>query len=213
MKKLILFIMGPQGSGKDTQADLLSKEYKIPTISAGGLLRAEVKRGTELGKEIDSYISKGYIVPTRIIYNLLMREIEKESCKNGFILNGYPRNTEQAEMIKGKIEPTAVILLNIPDEIAISRITHRRICPKCGKVFIVKNNKPEYCDVCHVKLVKREDDKEEIVKKRLKLYHEKTEPLKEIYKDKLEIIDGTKTIREVFEEIKSRVEKRIEGEK
>ncbi len=209
MKKLILFIMGPQGSGKDTQAELLSKEFKIPTFSAGGLLRDEIKRRSPLSDEINSYISKGFIVPTRIIYQLIMNKINQPECERGFILNGYPRNKEQAEAIKGKIEPTFVILLDIPDKIAIERISHRMICPRCGRVYTVKDpNKDNYCEVCHVKLVRRDDDKEEIIKKRLELYHKETEPLKDIYKDKLLIIDGTKSVKEVFNDIKNKITKK-----
>ena len=206
MRKLILFIMGPQGSGKDTQAELLSKRFKIPTFSAGGLLREEIKNKSSLSDEINSYISKGFIVPTRIIYQLIMNKINQPECERGFILNGYPRNREQAEAIKGKIEPTFVILLDIPDKVAIERISHRMICPKCGRVYTVKDpSKQDYCEVCHAKLVRREDDREEVIKKRLELYHKETEPLKEIYKSKLLLIDGTNNVVEVFNDIKDKI--------
>ncbi len=210
MKKLILFIMGPQGSGKDTQAELLSKEFNIPTFSAGGLLREEIKKKSPLSDEINSYISKGFIVPTNIIYQLIMNKIKRPECKDGFILNGYPRNKEQAEAIRGKVEPTFVILLDIPDEVAVERISHRMICPKCGRVYTVKDpSEDNYCEVCHVKLVRRDDDKEDIIKKRLELYHKETEPLKEIYKSRLLIIDGTKSVKEVFNDIKERINKEL----
>ena len=210
MEKLVLFLMGPQGSGKDTQANLLSKYYKIPTFSAGELLREEVKKATKLGKEIDGYISKGHIVPTKIIYNLIIEKVNSPECNNGFILNGYPRNIDQAKVIEGKIKPTAVILLDIPDNIAVERLSHRMICPKCGKIFFIKDTtKPAYCDTCKVQLVRRNDDKPEIIKERLRLYHEDTEPLKEFYKHELLIIDGTKSIQQVFKDTVGEINKRF----
>ncbi len=210
MDKLILFLMGPQGSGKDTQANLLSKHYGIPTFSAGELLRDEVKKGTQLGKEINEFISKGHIVPTKIIYNLIIEKVDSPECNEGFILNGYPRNIEQAKAIEGKIKPTFIILLDIPDDVAIERLSHRMICPKCGKIFFIKDTtKPAYCDSCNVPLVRREDDKPEVIKERLRLYHEDTEPLKEFYKDNLIVIDGTKSVQQVFEGTISEINKRF----
>ncbi len=202
--KGIFFILGPQGSGKDTQANLLSEKLGIPTFSAGGLLRERAKQSDELGKKISKMLLTGNLLPTKLIFGLIKERSEKPECKNGFILNGYPRNKEQEEIIEGKIRPDFVIFIEIPDEISIKRISSRMICPKCGRVYIVKDTeKTPVCEVCHVPLVRREDDKPEIIKRRLSVYHKETEPLKEIYKKRgvLVEIDGTPSIEKVFNSI------------
>jgi len=203
---MIIFILGPQGSGKDTQSELLSKKLGVPYFSTGELLRKRAKVDDELGNKINKILLAGELVPADIVVDILEERIKQDDCKNGFILNGYPRNMEQARMIEGRIEPDKVVFLEIPDDVALKRITSRMQCPKCGKVFIVKDYNPKnppVCDVCNVPLMRRPDDELEIVKRRLKIYHERTEPLKDYYKKKgvLVIVDGTPSIEEVFESL------------
>ncbi len=199
-----LMIVGPQGSGKGTQAKLISEKYNIPHISTGDLLRAAVKDETEVGKQIKDILGRGELVPDEIVINLIKDKL-KESDK-GFILDGFPRNLEQAKALDKITQLDKVIDVIISDKESVKRISGRRSCPKCGSVFHITTNQPkkeDVCDNCGEGLVQRDDDKEEVIKKRLQIYHEQTSLLEDFYRNEeiLEEIDGEQPIEKVFEDI------------
>ncbi|MEM4330682.1 MAG: nucleoside monophosphate kinase [Candidatus Pacearchaeota archaeon] len=201
--KILLF--GPQGSGKGTQAELLSKKLGVPSISVGDLLR---NTKGKLKEKIDSILKEGKLVPTEIVVEILKKRIKKDDCKKGFIIDGFPRNLEQAESIKKIFSPDKVIELVLSEEECIKRITGRRICSKCGKNFNIytelKPKKEGICDFCGGELKIREDDLDEkAIKRRLEIYYKETKPLLEFYKDKLVSIDGKGTAEEVFRRIEN----------
>ena len=198
--------MGPQGSGKGTQADTLSQKLGAPHISTGEIFRENIKNRTELGKKIDSIVKSGALVPDKITNEITKQRLEQKDCSNGFILDGFPRNLTQAEFLDKVKEIGLVLEVWISDEEAIKRISQRRTCPKCQKVYHLIYNPPknnEICDECGQKLIVREDDREEAVKNRLKIYHEQTKPLIDYYKAKgaYEQIDGMPPIPEVTAQI------------
>lgn len=198
-----IILLGPQGSGKGTQAGLLSKKLNVPKITTGDILRDNEKEGTKLGKLASSYMNKGKLIPDETINKIVEERLNKENCKKGFVLDGYPRNVKQAEMLKKMTDIDFVIEIAISDKEAIKRISGRRSC-KCGEVYHISYNPskvPETCDKCGSRLFQRDDDKEELVKKRLEIYHKETEPLTEFYKDKHIRIDGEQSIEKVFEDI------------
>ncbi len=204
-----IIFLGPPGAGKGTQAEKLAENLGIPKISTGDILREAVTRGTELGKKAKSYMDKGELVPDGIILGIIEEAIDG---KESFILDGFPRNINQAraldEMLSRKgLDITHVIFLDVPDDEIVKRIAYRRICLNCGAVYNLIFDPPredEICDVCGSKLVQREDDKEEVVKNRLKVYRENTESLIRIYEDRgiLRRIDGIGDREEIFRRIR-----------
>ncbi len=198
--------MGPQGSGKGTQADILSEKLGIPHISTGEIFRENIKNQTELGKKIEQIVKSGALVPDEITNEITKQRLEQEDCANGFILDGFPRNLPQTEFLDKVKEMGLILEVWISDEEATKRISQRRTCLKCQRVYHLIYNPPkndEICDECGQKLVIREDDREETVKNRLKIYHEQTKPLIDYYKAKgvYEKIDGMPPIPEVTEQI------------
>jgi len=211
MNKLYKIIMlGPQGSGKGTQAELLAKKLNIPNISIGQLLRNEIEKKTETGKQAQKYMNKGQLVSNSIAHKLAKNRITQPDCENGFIFDGFPRILIQAKFIETVTNITHVILVDISDEEAIDRLTGRRTCPKCGKIYHIKFNAPKkegICDKCAEKLEIREDDTEQAIRKRLKIYHAETEEVVEYYKEKniLIEINGEQSIEKVKQDIFSSV--------
>jgi len=209
---MILILLGAPGVGKGTQGVLISKEYGIPQISTGDILRKEVKEETELGRKAKQYMDKGELVPDDIIIDMMEKRIKEDDCKNGFILDGFPRTTAQAEAFdemlkKNSLNLDKVLLIDVPEEEIVERLTGRRVCPNCGAVYHIKNNPPKQegiCDKCGSKLIQRDDDTEEVVRNRLEVYKKSTMPLVEYYEkqQKLVRIDGTGEIEEIFERIK-----------
>ncbi|MBU0979975.1 MAG: adenylate kinase [Nanoarchaeota archaeon] len=194
-----LVMMGVQGCGKGTQAELISKKFKILHISTGDLLRDEVASKSELGKEAEGFMNKGLLVPDKVLLGMLKGRLSE---LDGFILDGYPRNREQAEALSGITELDGAIEIGVSDREAIKRISGRRSC-KCGAVYHVFYNppgRPNICDRCGKPLFQRDDDQEDAVAKRVALYHEKTEPVLKFYEEKgiLHKIDGEQAIEEVF---------------
>jgi len=185
---MILTILGAPGAGKGTLASALAQKLSIPTISTGALLRDEIASGSELGKYIDSLISDGNFVPDDVIVKMLSQRLEKEDCKNGYILDGFPRNEDQAKHLTDYgINLTKALLLSVSDDVIISRLTGRRECSSCRKTYHIKDFPPKkegICDVCGSPLRIRSDDDEQIIKKRLKIYHEETEPLISFFENK-----------------------------
>ena len=210
---MFLILLGPPGAGKGTQAQLITKEFGIPQISTGDILRAEVRKGTDLGQKVKSIMEAGKLVSDDLIIKIIEKRIQEPDCKNGFILDGFPRTIGQAEALSQLLkklgpEKLKVLEFQIPDDVIVKRITNRRVCSKCGKVFNLLLNPPPpdgKCDVCGGAIIQRSDDTEEVVRKRLKEYHEKTEPLIDYYKNmgKLHIIHANRSIEAVFEEVKT----------
>lgn len=185
-----LIFLGPPGAGKGTQSARIIDDYKVVQISTGDLLRAAVKAGTALGKEAKVYMDGGQLVPDQLIINMMKERFESDDCKNGFILDGFPRTTAQAEALDAmlenelKTEVTHIISLEVDDEVVVKRNTGRRVCPKCGSTYHIKFNPPKEggkCDNDGETLVHRDDDQEDTIRKRLGVYHETTELLKNYY--------------------------------
>jgi adenylate kinase len=209
---VILVFLGPPGAGKGTQAKLLSQRMGFLHLSTGDLLREAVKNQTPLGKKAKEYMDRGELVPDGLIVQLIEETMPKDG---NVILDGFPRTVNQAlaleEMLKGKGEKISkVLFFDVPDEVIIDRLSGRRVCSKCGAVYHVKYNPPKVegmCDLCGGSLVQRDDDREEVVKKRLEVYRKQTQPLIEFYQDRGIIyrLDAEKGVEELFEEVKGLV--------
>lgn len=212
MKKELIFLGAP-ASGKGTQTDILSKHLGFPHVDTGSLLRAAIKAQTPAGLEAQKYMDQGRLVPIYVVGEIIKNRLSEDDCKNGYILDGYPRSMEQAEIlneINAEIdkEPVdfRVIYFDIQGEILIERIVNRRSCPKCGKIYNLKFLKPEnenLCNECGVELIQRKDDTEETARARFSTYFEQTAPLIEYYEKmgKLYKIDANGTIKEVWQRL------------
>jgi len=210
---LKIAMFGSQGSGKGTQAEMLAKKYNLPVLSTGEVLRTEIKNKTELGKLADALINKGQLVPDESINGIVLGEISTPKYQSGFILDGYPRNMNQLEVLEKDIGLDLVILLEIKDEEVQERLASRRVCSKCGAIYNVLNKPPRQngiCDVCEGHLVTRDDDQPEAIAKRLQIYHTETEPLINYYekRGKLIKVNGIGTIEKIFENIVEEIEKK-----
>ncbi len=183
-----IVLLGPPAAGKGTQAAILSEFYKIPAISTGSIIRHEINAGTELGIKATSYIDAGQLVPDELAMDIIKKRITADDCKNGYILDGFPRTVAQAEAAEEiGIKINKVILLEVSDDEVALRITGRRECTNCNAVYHTVYNPPKkenVCDRCGSELYCREDDNQETVRKRLAVYHELTEPLKAYYQGK-----------------------------
>lgn len=212
-KKLKLALFGPQGSGKGTQAEMLAKKYNLPALSTGDIFRSEIKKQTELGKLAESLINGGRLVPDEITDKIVLGELAKEKYKNGFILDGYPRNIDQLTSLEKNVGLDLAIEIVINDDEVVKRLASRRVCSKCGAIYNISNKPPRkegVCDLCGGKIEARKDDRLEAIKKRLAIYHEETEPIIEYYsgKGKLKRVDGAGSIEKVFEEIVRGIEEK-----
>ena len=183
-----LILLGPPAAGKGTQAERLSEKFDIPSISTGEMIRSEIARDTKLGREAAKLINGGNLVPDKVIIGMIKARIAEDDCKNGFILDGFPRTVVQAEAAESLgIEIDKVICITAPDSEIVRRISGRRICEDCGEGYHMIYDRPEkegVCSKCGGKLICRDDDTEETVKVRLSVYHEKTEPLIKYYAKK-----------------------------
>ena len=181
-----LVLMGPPGAGKGTQGEILSKRLGINTISTGVMLRTAIKEQTEIGKSVEKLINAGKLVPDDVMVELIKERLQKPDCADGFILDGFPRTTAQAEALTNSgITIDKVLSLEVDDEKIVERLSSRRECSKCGAPYNVISNKPENegkCDKCGGQLIQRADDNPDTIKNRLNVYHEQTEPIKEYYK-------------------------------
>ncbi|WP_071028072.1 adenylate kinase [Peptoniphilus raoultii] len=206
-----LVILGPPGAGKGTQADYIIKKYNIPHISTGDIFRENIKNKTELGNKAKSYMDKGLLVPDELVIDLVEDRLNKEDCENGFLLDGFPRTVAQAVSLDAILDKkdkalTKVINIDVKPEILVERAVGRRVCKSCGATYHIKFNPPKVegiCDKDNEKLIQRQDDTEETVKTRIKVYFEQTAPLIDYYKAQslLLNIDGQKDIDKVFEDI------------
>ena len=207
MKRLIL--LGPPGAGKGTQADLLCKEFNIPKISTGDMLREAIANQTDLGKEVSSILDSGALVSDEIIGSLLEERLSNDDCASGYLLDGVPRTLGQASILERmEIEFTNVIEIKVDDEVIVNRMSGRRVHPQSGRNYHIDFNPPKkegLDDLTNEPLIQREDDKPETVLKRLDVYHEETKPLSDFYKKVSEggslvysSVDGSKSVTEVF---------------
>lgn len=182
-----LILMGAPGAGKGTQSAKISEKYNIPAVSTGDMLRAAVKAGTEFGLSAKEYMDAGKLVPDEVVVGIVKDHLSTEACKNGFILDGFPRTIPQAEALeKMGVKIDVVLSIEVPDEKIIARMSGRRVC-SCGASYHVEYIKPRVdgiCDKCGSKLYIRDDDREETVANRLKTYHAQTEPLKDFYAER-----------------------------
>lgn len=215
-KPLVIIMMGPPGAGKGTQAVELAEKMHIPHISTGDLFRENLSQNTELGKKAKGFIDKGNLVPDDLVIDMLFDRINKNDCKNGFILDGFPRTVEQAKALDQKMgDKFKVVSLNleIDDQPLIERITGRLMCKSCGAPYHQKFMPPKVagvCDKCKGPLYQRTDDTEQVVKERLSVYHKQTEPVIEYYAKKpglLHQIDSRKNKDVVFKELVETVQK------
>jgi adenylate kinase len=201
-------LLGPPGAGKGTQAKQISKSFHIPHISTGDIFRKNISEKSELGLKAKGYMDKGLLVPDELTIEIVKNRLAEDDCKNGFLLDGFPRTVKQAEaldlFLSKKID--AALLIEVPRENILDRMTGRRVCPVCGVSYHVKFNPPKIedkCDKCGSTLIQRKDDIEETVKARLDVYYDQTEPLVSYYKlsGVLRTVDGTNDIGIVFKEI------------
>ena len=184
-----IIMLGAPGAGKGTIATRLEEKYHLPHVSTGDLFRENIKNNTALGQEAKSYIDKGQLVPDSVTINMLLDRISKDDCRNGFILDGFPRNLAQADGLKNALSEKSqkidlAILMNAADEDIIKRLSGRRVCEGCGAPYHIETLKPKVdgvCDKCGGKLIQRKDDTEEVIKERLKVYHEQTQVLIDYY--------------------------------
>lgn len=212
-----LVLLGPPGAGKGTQASEIVKKYSIPHISTGDILRKNISEGTELGKEAKDYMDKGSLVPDNLVVALIKERLKESDCKDGFLLDGFPRTVEQADALDTELKSLdykldKVLNIDVNKDALIERITGRRICKDCGATFHINFNPPKEegkCDKCEGELAQRADDTEETVTNRIGVYSEQTEPLISYYEEKgiIANINGDQDIDKVFSEIVSVLEK------
>ena len=206
-----IIMLGAPGAGKGTQAKMIADKYGVPHISTGDIFRANIKNGTELGMEAKKYMDQGLLVPDELTVRILLDRVAQDDCKNGYVLDGFPRTIPQAEVLDSELTKLGdhidyAINVDVPDENIVNRMSGRRACLKCGATYHIVYAAPKkenICDTCGEALVLRDDDKPETVSKRLKVYHEQTQPLIDYYTKQgvLKTVDGTCALDEVFKAI------------
>jgi adenylate kinase len=215
VSELNLILLGPPGAGKGTQAARLTEDFHLPYIATGDMLRAAVKGGTELGKKAKEYMDRGDLVPDDLIIEMILACMEGPECADGFLLDGFPRNPQQAESLDEAMEKkgraiTAVLLIDVPDDEVVKRISGRRVCQKSGHVYNIYSDPPKregVCDQDGSRLIQRDDDAEDVVRNRLTVYHEQTAPLVAFYEDRgaLKRFDGLRSPTEVHDHIRATI--------
>lgn len=205
--------MGPPGAGKGTQAERLVDDFGLPYYATGDILRAAVKEETELGSKAKEYMDRGDLVPDQLIFDVVIERLDSDEAADGFLLDGFPRTTEQAELLGASLDArgrrlTTALLIEVPDQEVIRRLSGRRICVKSGHVYHVEFDPPKnesVCDQDGSRLVQRDDDKPETIQKRLDVYHDQTEPLIDYYERRglLRRFDGTRSPEEVHDHIRA----------
>lgn len=204
-------MLGAPGAGKGTQAKMIADQYKIPHVSTGDIFRANIKSGTELGMEAKKYMDQGLLVPDELTVKILLDRVAKEDCKNGYVLDGFPRTIPQAEVLDKALceigdQIDYAIDVDVPDENIVKRMGGRRACVGCGATYHIEHIPPKkegICDTCGMELILRDDDKPETVQNRLSVYHNQTQPLIDFYEKKgiLRTVDGTQDMKDVFDAI------------
>ncbi len=203
-----IIMLGAPGAGKGTQAKMIAEKYQIPHVSTGDIFRANIKNGAELGREAKKYMDQGALVPDELTVKILLDRVAQPDCKNGYVLDGFPRTIPQAEVLDRALSELGdavdyAVNVDVPDENIVRRMSGRRACLSCGATYHVEHIPPKQegvCDVCGQPLVLRDDDKPETVKNRLRVYHEQTQPLIDFYSEKgiLRTVDGTVDMKDVF---------------
>ena len=204
-----LIFLGPPGAGKGTQATGVSTKLNVPHISTGDMFRSAIKNRTRTGLEAQRYMDNGQLVPDSVVIDMVRERLAMDDCKNGYLLDGFPRTVEQAEALESIASPDAVINIAVPDERLLSRLTGRRVCGKCQGTFHVSKLADEkVCPVFGGELIHRDDDKPETIKKRLSVYHEQTAPLIGYYtgNGKLKTVDGDNRPEDVLKAILASLE-------
>ena len=210
MMPVKIILLGPPGAGKGTQAKSISNKYSIPHISTGDIFRKNISENTPLGIEAKSYMDNGQLVPDEVTINMVKDKLQQEDCKQGYLLDGFPRTVSQAEALQDFLDSRnesldTALLIEVPRDFILERMTGRRVCPSCGASYHIKFNPAANgkCELCGSDVVQRKDDTEETVKERLDVYEKQTQPLIDFYKDKnlLSTVDGTQAINKVFESI------------
>lgn len=211
-----VILLGPPGSGKGTQGDLVGEKYGYPKISTGDILRLEVQEGSPLGKKAKAVMDQGDLVSDDIVVEIVKKRILKPDCRKGYVLDGFPRNVSQAQELEEMEGNHAEIVMNLSltEKALISRLSARRVCFRCGAVYNLLARHPKKdgsCDVCQSKLIQRQDDRPGVIKERLRVYHRQTEPLIGYYKEKkvYHRIDGEGKIEAIFDEISSILDRDI----
>ena len=206
-----IIMLGAPGAGKGTQAAVLCEKLNIPTISTGNIIREALKNGTEMGKKAKSFMDAGQLVPDEVVIGIVKDRLQEDDCKNGYILDGFPRTIPQAEALDAMgADINCVIDIEVQDEVIVNRLSGRRVCENCGRPYHVVSLKPKVdgvCDDCNGALVQRKDDQIDTIKNRLDIYHKETEPLVKYYEaqGKLKVVEGKDTVdattKAVFEAI------------
>ena len=206
-----IIMLGAPGAGKGTQAKMIADKYQIPHVSTGDIFRANIKNGTELGKEAKKYMDQGLLVPDELTVKILLDRVAQDDCKNGYVLDGFPRTIPQAKVLDDALNKLGekidfAINVDVPDENIVRRMAGRRACVGCGGTYHIEHVPPKkegICDVCGQELILRDDDKPETVLNRLKVYHDQTQPLIDFYTEKgvLKEVDGTVDMKDVFNAI------------
>ena len=197
-----IILLGAPGAGKGTQAEVICDRLSIPTISTGNIIREALKNGTEMGLKAKSFMEAGQLVPDEVVIGIIKERLEKDDCKNGFILDGFPSTIPQAEALdEMDIEIDKVIDIEVADDVIVNRLSGRRVCEKCGRPYHLVSLRPKVkgvCDDCAGALIQRKDDHPDTVKSRLDIYHKETEPLKDYYEKqgKLSIVEGQDTVEQ-----------------
>ena len=197
-----LILLGAPGAGKGTQAEIISEKLSIPPISTGNIIREALKNGTPMGLAAKSYMDAGNLVPDDIVIGIIKERLAEKDCENGFILDGFPRTIPQAEALETLgVKIDRVISIEVPDDKIVTRMSGRRVCPKCGASYHVEYKKPSVegkCNLCGDDLIQRKDDAPETVVERLRVYHEQTEPLKSFYEKlgKLKTVIGQEDVKD-----------------
>ena len=207
-----LILLGAPGAGKGTQAEVLCKQYSIPAISTGNIIREALKNGTEMGKKAKSYMDQGALVPDEIVIGIIQERLAQPDCANGFILDGFPRTIAQAEALdKMGIAIDKVVDIEVADEKIVQRMSGRRVCEKCGASYHLLYKQPKVenvCDSCAGTLIQRKDDHPDTVAERLRVYHEQTEPLKSYYEKqgRLTVVEGQEEVADTTKLVLAAVE-------
>jgi adenylate kinase len=215
MTELNLILLGPPGAGKGTQAARLVDDLKVAYVATGDILRAAVDDGTELGRQAKEFMAAGELVPDEVIIGVILERVEQPDCADGFLLDGFPRNVQQADALDEALAKrdralSGALLIDVPDDEVVKRISGRRVCQKAGHVYNVFSNKPKHDDMCDIdgsRLIQRDDDSEETVRNRLRVYNEMTAPLEGFYDERgiLKRFDGTRTETEVHDHVRATI--------
>jgi adenylate kinase len=213
VSELNLILLGPPGAGKGTQGARLSADFALPYVATGDMLRAAVTEGSALGKKAGSYMEAGELVPDEVIIGVIIERVESDEARDGFLLDGFPRNEVQAEALEEELHKldrrlTAALLIEVSDDEVVRRLAGRRVCVKAGHLYHLDFDPPKHegiCDQDGSRLIQREDDKEETIRRRLEVYHAQTAPLIDYYEERgvLRRFDGTRSAREVHDHIRA----------